>query len=267
MDNFSEQEDSFIPFNCYLTERSNEYDKNTEQFGPSLGLHFPISPSNFFGHNDCFNFNFNNHNTFSISRIETNENTDLRNNISSRVLSGRKRKKENENKIEIHTKYSEDNILRKINVHFLNFTILFLNKILHKCNIGDEFCKINSNYKKAINKKNFNSIKNATIADILYEENDKKFKNLYKNRELLNRIKIYNNDILNRIISKSYINIFKEVYYINKKKIFYEGLELNLPGTFGYFLEKVIKGDNEYKQKIEKVIRKNYFPKKFEILN
>ena len=274
MYNSFEQQDFVNPFNINLAEINNEYDNEYDEnseYNLSSDFDRSFNPNNFFGHNDCFNFISNNHNTFINSRIETNENTNLRNNIiSSRVFSGRKRKKENENSKKIHNKYSEDNILRKINVHFLNFIILFLNEILSKFNIKDKkdkFIDINGQYKKLINNKNFNTIKNETIAQILSNENNKKYINKYKNRELLNKIQNSNNEILKRTISKSYIYIFQEVYYKNKKKINYEGLELNLPKTIGDFLEKAKKGDILYKEKIEKVIRKYYYPKIFEIDN
>ena len=206
MYNSFEKQDSVNSFNINLAE-INEYDKENDENSEnnlSLDLDLPINPNNFFGHNDCFNFISNNNNALTNSRIETNENTNLRNNnISSRVFSGRKRKKENENSKKIHDKYSEDNILRKINVDFLNFTFQFINKILSKCNIKDKFCGINGQYKKTINKKNFDIIKNETIAQLLSKENNKKHKNKYINRELLNKIQNYNNDILNRTISKS----------------------------------------------------------------
>ena len=264
------EQDSVDLFNIHSIEINNEYDdneynENSEYFNRSLDLNLPIDPINFFGHNDCFNFISNNHNTLVNSRIETNENTNLRNNISSRIFSGRKRKNENEGRI--HNKYSEDNILRKINVYFLNFIILFLNVVLSKCNINDKFCEINGQYKKIINKKNFNSTKHETIEQILSQENNKKYKNINKNKELLNRIKNSNNEIFNRIISKSYINIFKEIYYKNEKKINYEGLELSLTKTFGDFLGKFKNEDILYKEKIEEVIRKYYFAKKFKIYN
>ena len=274
MYNSFEQQDFVNPFNINLAEINNEYDNEYDEnseYNLSSDFDRSFNPNNFFGHNDCFNFISNNHNTLINSRIETNENTNLRNNIiSSRVFSGRKRKKENENSKKIHNKYSEDNILRKINVHFLNFIILFLNEILPKFNIidkKDKFVDINGQYKKIINKKTFNTIKNETIAQFLSKENNKKHNNKYINRDLLNKIQNSNNEILKRTINKCYIYIFQEVYYKNEKKINYEGLELNLPKTIGDFLEKAKKEDILYKEKIEKVIRKYYFPEKFKIHN
>lgn len=258
MNNSFEEHDSLR----YLAEINNEYayeyDENIEgQFSLPLDWVNISERLNFFGNNDIFNFNVYCPNTHEIS---TNENSNLKNKISNKVLSGRKRKNITERKI--HDKYFEDNILRKINVHFLNFLILFVNEILLKCNINEKFYGINGKYKKIINKKNFNSIKNETIDQFLIKENNQKYKDKYQNKELFNRIK--DKKIFNNIISKKYIEIFKGFYYTNEKKnkIIYEGLELNLTNTFGDFMNK-IKGDNLYKQNIEKVIKKYYFPKIF----
>ena len=94
MYNSFEKQDSVNPFNINLAEINNEYDNEYDENSEcNLSSDFArsINPNNFFGHKDCFNFISNNHNTFINSRIETNENTNLRNNIiSSRVFSGRK---------------------------------------------------------------------------------------------------------------------------------------------------------------------------------
>ena len=67
-------------------------------------------------------------------------------------------------------------------------------------------------------------------------------------------------------MSKSFIDIFKDIYYKNKKDINFEGLSLHIPKTFDDFLEnEKVKGDNLYKQKILEVIRSTYLENKFVI--
>ena len=211
MYNNLEQKDSSFLSVSYLPEINNEIDEIREDLF-NLSLDLENNPEGFFGLNDNFNFISNYRNTFENSNAETNVNTDKRFIISSGVLS--KRKRINISNRKIHDKYSDDNILRKINVHYLNFIISFLNEVLSKCNIDDKFYE-NGKYKKIINKKNFNSIKNETIAQILVQDANLKFKNKSKNRELLDKIQNYNIEVLNRILSKKYISIFKELYYNN----------------------------------------------------
>ena len=143
---------------------------------------------------------------------------------SASPFSGRKRKnkiKEGEKK---HDKYSNDNILRKLNIHFLNFLIVFINEVLHNCNIDKKFNNINYEDKRKISKKDFYKIKNETIRSLLNLQNDKKFNNYNRNKQLYDIIfKNSDNKVLNRILNKRYIDIFKEIYYNNKKNLFYEG--------------------------------------------
>ena len=62
-----------------------------------------------------------------------------------------------------HTKYSTDNIFRRINVHFLNSIIIFLNEVLSKLDIIGEFKIINYKFKKYLNKTKFNKIKKESF--------------------------------------------------------------------------------------------------------
>ena len=158
-----------------------------------------------------------------------------------------------------HTKYSEDNILRKLNTYFLNFIINFINVIIsEKKNIDIKFKKINHQYKKRINKKNFSGYKNKTIGELLNLDNDKKFKNFEINRNLYGKINAINDSTLNNILSKRYIDIFKEVFYENEKNFNHEGKNLIIPNNFLDFLNKE---NDTYKNKVKKVIEKYYFPK------
>ena len=267
--NSSEQK-TFISSINFLEENDVELDITRDPFDL-------LEPDNYLKF-DNMNFIFNNENSFEFRKDETQEKEKEKNvlqnntiNYPQKKLSGRKRKNQIDNKGKIHNKTQNDNILRKINVHFLNFIIDFINEVLCKCNlktknINDKFYEINGKYKKIINKTNFNSISNQTISQILTLENNNKYINKNQNRELFNKIKNNNNEILNKILSKKYIDIFKEVFYINKKDIIYEGLELNLPKTFDDFLLNVkANEDNLYKIRIEQVIKKYYFQQKFNV--
>ena len=256
----SEQKSLSSSFN-FITENDDEFDITRDPFAP-------FEPDNYLKF-DNFIFEKSSSEFIKDETQEKEKNVLKNNNINypQKKLSGRKRKNQVDNKRKFHNKTQNDNILRKINVHFLNFIIDFINEVLFKCNlINDKFYEINGQYKKKINKTNFNSISNQTISQILTLENNKKYINKNQNRELFNKIKNINNEILNKILSKKYIDIFKEVFYINKKDIIYEGLELNLPNTFDDFLVNVkASEDNLYKMRIEQVIKKYYFQQKFNV--
>ena len=60
--------------------------------------------------------------------------------------------------------------------------------------------------------------------------------------------------VLNKLMSKSFIEIFKDIYIKNKKDIIFEGLTLHIHKNFDDFLENEdVKGDELYKKKIFRI--------------
>ena len=74
---------------------------------------------------------------------------------------GRNRKR-NQNK-KFHDKKSSDNILRKIQVHYLSFIIDFLNNILRILKYDRQFLELDYNFKKDVNRKHINKLKKNTL--------------------------------------------------------------------------------------------------------
>jgi hypothetical protein len=74
-------------------------------------------------------------------------------NIQDKNLKGRKRKRENTTESKkadrfIHNKYGTDNLLRKIQISFLNLIIQYSNEVLNKFGIQESFIKTNYQIKK-----------------------------------------------------------------------------------------------------------------------
>lgn len=170
-------------------------------------------------------------------------------------------------------KYDSDNIIIKINGHILNLIILLVNLILKQQNIKIDnfngyFKKINIKEKKKIRKSNAEQIMSCPISEILKFENNKKGADTFHNEKLYNKIKDKDNAILQKVLKMKYIDIFKNFCSSEKDKkeiIIVEGserLEIGLPYTYDYFLNGIIakgaEGDDKYKNKIIKVIKK-YF--------
>lgn len=122
-------------------------------------------------------------------------------------------------KYKIHKFDSHDNILRKINSHFLSFIVLFLNEILNYLNYPHRFIKLNYKYKKKVNKKYIEEIKNETIGDIICKKISGKYKKLdvYYNKIIYGQIK--DNIILKNIMSERYLDLFKKIYHKGSKII------------------------------------------------
>ena len=91
----------------------------------------------------------------------------------STELTKKKRKRGKENSkgsknAKVHNIFSQDNLLRKIQIHYLNFIISFLNNIIKHLNYDDKkFLKLNYEFKKNVSKNFFNTLKEKTIGEII----------------------------------------------------------------------------------------------------
>ena len=145
------------------------------------------------------------------------------NNSKIKNLKGRKRKIEKEQfnyqKRYIHDKYGNDNILRKIQVHFLSFIVHYANTVLIKFDFDEFFVKIDYKLKKAVNKVYISYLKGLTIGDILCWDISPKFKIKEKeyNRNLY--YKAIKNQIIKNIFSEKYLSLFRDIYFENKRII------------------------------------------------
>lgn len=141
--------------------------------------------------------------------------------IEKKVLKRRGRQKSLEDckKDRFHKFDSTDNILRKINTHFLSFIVNFLNDILNHLNYSQRFLGLNYNYKRNATKKEIEERKQKTIGDIICEEINGRYKkkNRLHNKEIYEQIK--DNIILEKIFSENYLNIFKKIYHRGNKII------------------------------------------------
>ena len=146
---------SFISSNNFIEESVDEFDITRDPF-----IQIQSYNSSIFDNMNFFPKNENTFCAFELSKDDIKEKNLIKNfNYSQKKLSGKKRKNSFDVKGKFHTKNQNDNILRKINVHFLNFIIDFMNEVLNKCNninsknINDKFYEINGKYKKKLIKK------------------------------------------------------------------------------------------------------------------
>ena len=127
----------------------------------------------------------------------------------------------------IHDKHTIDNLLRKIQVHYLTFIVQFLNEILEFLNFKQRFLNLTYKFKSNVNKKFFNSLKTKTIGDIISNQISVKYKKvaLNKNENVYKETKW--NKILNNIFSENYLLFFKKIYFKSKIIINLEEYGLN----------------------------------------
>ena len=178
-------------------------------------------------------------------------------------ISKKGRKKLSGNKKE-HDKHCLDNILTKIQVHFLNFLINLSNDVL-KAEFGENnvynFKHLSYKFKKNVNFNSFIKNKNCAIKELLIQNISSKYskcqdKNI--NEKILKTVceKSY---WLNDFFNLKYINVFLNYYYIEdpKTKIEYKGKTIELSKktkSIFYLFEK----NNTQKEEINNIIKQVY---------
>ena len=176
---------------------------------------------------------------------------------------GRMKKKQNTKYKREHTRDSPDNILRKIQVHFINFIVYFLNVILKNFNFKQKFMKLDYEFKKGIKKEILNILKSKNLGELISQEISNKYKTKNKNynKNIYGEIKNYK--VINKILSINYLDFFKNIYFQNKKCIdlreygFDEKIELTDDSKM---FKGLINKNKEDKRKIYQIIKINYLP-------
>ena len=173
----------------------------------------------------------------------------------------RKRKYPDSNNRRIHTASDDDNILRKIQVHFLTFIINYSNDVVHTLikekNIP-QFKNLDYKIKKTVNHKFVEELKSKSIGEILQLKVSPKMK---KHDGSVNKI-IYNTiykkyPIIHEYMERNYLTLFKE-YYNNKNKTFeVNGQSIQLSIRTKTFSDLTTK-NYKYKEKL-KYVAINYF--------
>ena len=181
-------------------------------------------------------------------------------------------------KIRTHDRNTIDNLLRKVQVHYLTFIIKFLNNVLKALNKKKKFKKLNYNYKSNIKKTFVNSLKVKNIGDIINSEISKKYKKINKdyNKNLFEEYK--KDKILSEIFKEQYLLLFRKIYFKNKKKINMKELGLDIDQEISLsnvnMYEDLLKdnksnniNDEEYRSNLNKCIIQHFFSKThFEII-
>ena len=219
----------------------------------------PEEPDDPFNPNNNSNTESNNNSNTQFSSLD-NQIKEY-NNKNDNSFVGKKRKSDKKP----HTKFDLDNILRKIQVHFQKFTINYCNEILSYFDIHEQFLQIDYNFKKVINKKNFNELKSKNVGFILRQEISNKYRKYKDDKDKNIRLydKLIKNEELKELLTESYINLFRNIYYQSVRQVNYGGKTINLSQnvkTFNDILENP-KYDGLYKEKILKAVEEFYLPK------
>ena len=186
---------------------------------------------------------------------------------------GRKITKKDNKNAKIHDKYAEDNILRKIQVHYLSFLISFVNDILKSLNYKEKFIKLDYKFKSDIKKESVDKLKEKTLGDIILEKKSTKFTNNDGKRDIELYNKLNKEEVFKNIFSKKYLDIFRKIYYISKRTINLEEYgkkeEITLSPEVKMYDDFLKKNclDEEYEIKLNECIKRNFLPNSKFIIN
>lgn len=215
----------------------------------------------------------------NINESLQNEEKDSSENILiqlSRKKRGRNKIKNSKEMVKIHDKFSTDNLLRKVQVHYISFIVTFLNKILEVFNFKERFYKLDYEFKKNVNKKFVSSLKKKTIGEIICNKISVKYR---KQKEDANKIiyeQIKENKVLSNILSENYLSFFKKVYY-KSNKIFNlkeYGIDINIVLSKNVKMYKDLLKDNEvldtnkeYQKNMNECVIQNFLPNSIFLLH
>ena len=161
----------------------------------------------------------------------------------------------------IHTALDDDNILRKVQVHFLSFIINFINDIIktflpysHKELL---FKNIDYQIKKVVNHESIEKIKSNKILDILQFDISPKNR-LYEkttNSKIAEKICI-KLPFMDEFFRQDYLDFFNDYYYSKLDKNFIiNDKAIKLTNRTKIFSE-LLKKNSSYKENIKNVVRK-----------
>ena len=184
---------------------------------------------------------------------------------------GRVRKSLRKEMSKSHDRNTIDNLLRKVQVHYLSFITTFLNNVLIALNKSKKFQKLDYKYKRNIKKTFVNSLKIKNIGEIISSEISDKYKKFDKNYNKALFEEYKKDEILSELLKKQYLELFRKIYYKKKKKINMKELGINLDQEINLSNAKTFEdllkekdnniNDEEYKSNLKKCIIQHFFAK------
>ena len=176
---------------------------------------------------------------------------------------GRKPKNEIKTK-RVHNASDYDNILRKIQVHFLSFIIAFTNDLIEAFlphNKDIRFKNFNYDLKKTVNHSYVEQLKNKTIGEILQFDASSKNRKFDASINLRTYQEICGiSPSLKKFFEISYLELFNKYYYKNNRIICFEEKNIIISQKTKLF-EDLIQKNIESADKIKQIAINNFIEK------
>ena len=159
-----------------------------------------------------------------------------------------------------HSAFDQDNIIRKIQVHYISFIIDFTNEIIqfiYKNNKAMYFKSINYEFKKTVNHSYIQKLFSKNIGEIVRLRASPKNKKFDENVNQIIYDKLCNIEIFAKLFSMSYLEMFNKFYYQNKREIDIFGNKIIISQKTKLFID-LLEKNKESAEKI-KQIAEEYF--------
>ena len=177
-------------------------------------------------------------------------------------------------KKQCHDRNKVDNLIRKIQVHYISFIRSFLNEITKYLNFDKKFLKISYKIKKDVHKNKLKEIKQKTLGDIISSDISSKYLKNDKSYNKLIAKDLSKNELLKNILSQNYLSFFRKVYYksnkrINLKQFGSEDKEIILSDNVEMFKDFLKKRDfdSSHILKLNICVAKYFYPKLIFLVN
>lgn len=169
---------------------------------------------------------------------------------------GRKGIKDNNGDKRIHGASDDDNVLRKIQVHFLSFVVNFTNDVIRTL-IKDKnpplFKNLDYKIKKIVKHKVIEDFKSKTIGEILQSKISPKMKTYDTNANQIIYYEICQKCLLMKeFLQTKYIDLFKEYYSNRDRKFEVSGNVVQFSSKTKSYNDLILK-NYQYKEKIKYV--------------
>jgi hypothetical protein len=189
------------------------------------------------------------------------------------IAQKRGRKIEKKNNGKEHGKYDEDNIVRKIQVSYINFIIDLINEVLKGIGRKDlSLIPLDYLFKRVVNKRQRDFLKSHTVEEVIQSKTSPKYKtkNENVNKEICEKIKKEKIYIMSIILKTNFFFFFDKIYYrkarrINLKDFGLVDLEINLD-NLELYEDLLLKNKKDihfekYRKKIDFCAKKYFLPK------
>ena len=204
----------------------------------------------------------------SINYIKIHNSNDGNNDeyVVEKKKRGRRRKNETSKK-RMHDASDYDNILRKIQVHYLTFIVSFANDLIAAFIINNKELKFKSlsyDLKKTVNHTYVQYLKNKTIGEILQfdaSSKNKKYNNSI-NKQIFKKV-CEISPYLTNFFNMSYLEFFSEYYFKYNRAFLFEGKIVNMSKNTRIFIDLIQKNSADA-EKIMQIAINNFIETKNE---